>query len=40
MEEDQIAIRQEQSDMIMVLLNLAYIPDDVIKQIPDFRPGW
>lgn len=26
--------------MIMVLLNLAYIPDDVIHKIEDFEPGW
>ena len=33
--------RQEQSDMVVVLLNLAYIPDWVIQH-PDmhFRPGW
>ena len=30
----------EQSDMIMVLLNLAYIPDEVIRKIQDFEPGW
>ena len=32
-------IRHEQSDMVLVLLNLSYIPDDVIKHI-DFNPGW
>lgn len=37
MEDEQIATRQEQSDLIMVLLNLAYIPDDVIRKIPDFK---
>lgn len=26
--------------MIMVLLNLAYIPDNVILNIKDFEPGW
>ena len=26
--------------MIMVLLNLAYIPDDVIHKTIDFEPGW
>ena len=31
--------RHEQSDMVMILLNLAYIPDSVVKQI-DFKPGW
>lgn len=32
-------IRYEQSDMVMILLNLSYIPDDVIRHI-DFEPGW
>jgi len=32
-------LRFEQSDMVMVLLNLSYIPDDVIKKI-DFDAGW
>ena len=26
-------IRFEQSDMVMILLNLSYIPDDVVKHI-------
>ena len=26
--------------MIMVLLNLAYIPDNVIMNMQDFEPGW
>ena len=25
--------------MVMILLNLSYIPDDVVKHI-DFQPGW
>ena len=29
----------EQSDLIMVLLNLAVIPDSVVKKI-EFEPGW
>lgn len=29
----------EQSDMLIILLNLSYIPDDVAKKI-DFAPGW
>ena len=37
--EEQVALRNEQSDMVMLLLNLAVIPDEVIKQI-DFNPGW
>ena len=32
-------IRHEQSDMIILLLNLAYIPDSVIADI-DFDKGW
>ena len=31
--EEQIKTRGEQSDLVMVLLNLAYIPDDVIQKI-------
>lgn len=38
--EETIRHRAEQSDLIMVLLNLAYIPDDVIKSIEDFKHGW
>ena len=29
----------EQSDMLMILLNLSYIPDEVIQKI-NFTPGW
>ena len=32
-------VRFEQSDLVMILLNLSYIPDEVIKYI-DFMPGW
>ena len=34
--------RCEQSDMVIVLLNLAYIPDTVVKQLGKykFEPGW
>lgn len=32
--------RAEQSDMVMFLLNLAYVPDDVIRSLEDFKPGW
>lgn len=31
--------RYEQSDMVHVLLNLAYIPDQVVRKV-DFDPGW
>ena len=39
MTEHSKRIRFEQSDMVMILLNLSYIPDDVVKHI-DFQPGW
>jgi hypothetical protein len=32
--------REEQSDLIMFLLNLAYMPDSCITQLEDFNPGW
>lgn len=32
-------LRAEQADMVMILLNLAYIPDEVVHKI-NFRPGW
>ena len=31
--------RWEQSDMVMICMNLSYIPDDVARKI-NFRPGW
>ena len=30
----------EQCDMIMILLNLAYIPDEVVKKIKFENAGW
>lgn len=39
MSEDSKHFRYEQSDMIIVLLNLAVIPDKVIVQM-DFFQGW
>jgi hypothetical protein len=36
----QKATRCEQSDLIMFLLNLAYVPDSCIKKLNDFNPGW
>jgi hypothetical protein len=30
----------EQSDLTMILMNLAYIPDEVIKDLKDFKHGW
>lgn len=38
--EEVQKVRAEQSDLVMVLLNLAYIPDDVVKGISDFNAGW
>jgi len=38
--EEVQRIRGEQSDLIMVLLNLAYIPDKVIEKMEDFNAGW
>jgi hypothetical protein len=39
--EEEKAIRCEQSDMIMILLNLANVPDSVIKcEEMNFEPGW
>jgi hypothetical protein len=31
--------KYEQSDMVVVLFNLRYIPDEVAKKL-DFEPGW
>jgi len=31
--------KYEQSDMVVVLFNLSYIPDEVAKKL-DFEPGW
>jgi len=39
--EEEMAIRCEQSDMIILLLNLAFIPDSVITDKDmNFEPGW
>lgn len=32
-------LRAEQSDMVNILLNLSYIPDEVVQKI-NFKPGW
>jgi len=32
--------RAEQSDLIMLLLNLSFIPDSVIGKLEDFKHGW
>ena len=36
---EQVMIRGEQSDFVVVMLNLANIPDKVVRKI-DFMPGW
>jgi len=36
-EDDHVIF--EQSDMLMILLNLSYIPDEVVQKI-NFTPGW
>ena len=33
-------IKCEQSDLVIILLNLACIPDSVIRKIPHFNEGW
>lgn len=39
--EEEMAIRKEQSDMIMILLNLAFVPDSVVtSKEMNFEPGW
>lgn len=35
----QKALRCEQSDMVMILLNLSVVPDEVIQKL-DFHRGW
>lgn len=30
----------EQSDIVMILLNLSYIPDEVVRRIRFDEPGW
>ena len=40
MVESQIRTRCEQSDLVIILLNLAIVPDTVIKKITSFEPGW
>lgn len=43
MKEEETQIKYEQQDLVMILLNLAYIPDSVIRQDYsefNFEPGW
>ena len=30
----------EQSDLVIILLNIACVPDSVVKLIPSFKAGW
>lgn len=39
MTADEKALRYEQSDMVMILLNLAVIPDSVVEKM-DLKPQW
>lgn len=39
MSKANVRIRCEQSDMVMILLNLAVIPDEVVKKMI-LTPGW
>jgi hypothetical protein len=32
--------RSEQSELVLILLNLAFIPDQVIYDLEDFKHGW
>lgn len=38
--EEKKRNRCEQSDLVMILLNLAYIPDSVVQKVSSFNPGW
>ena len=33
-------IKCEQSDLVILLLNIACVPDSVVTKIPDFKHGW
>lgn len=32
--------KEEQSDIVLIMLNLAFIPDNVIKNLDFSQPGW
>lgn len=38
--DDDKLMRYEQSDMVILLLNIAYIPDDVVRSINFHKHGW
>jgi len=35
-----VRVKCEQSDLVILLLNIACVPDYVIKKIPNFEEGW
>lgn len=40
--EDEVSIKYkcEQSDFVMILLQLAYIPDEIIQKVNFTQAGW
>jgi hypothetical protein len=38
--EKDIRRKCEQSDLVNVLLNIACVPDNVVQEITNFKPGW
>lgn len=40
MMQEDLRIKCEQSDLVIMLLNIACVPDSVVKQIPNFEQGW
>lgn len=38
--EQDIRIKCEQSDLTNMLLNIACVPDEVVREITNFEPGW
>jgi hypothetical protein len=38
--EQDIRIKCEQSDLVLILLNIACVPDSVVKKVTSFEPGW
>jgi len=39
-DDEEIRWKWEQSDLVMILLNLSYIPDEVIQSIDFTKAGW
>jgi hypothetical protein len=38
--DKEIKLKCEQSDFVMILLQLAYIPDEVIQDVDFTKSGW